>query len=439
MNDPGDLLLFTDATLRAAVGERGLCEEFFSCAFGEGPAVLEVPWFAMPRRVTKEAAAAVRVVVSEEGSCCCAEELPHDEKADYCDDDEATHKVVRCVSPMTTASVSSVSSLEEEEVLGEGAFGVVSLSTVGGAAAAVKRLKKSGATADEFREAFEEEARVLEYVGLRGGHRNVVALVAFDVDRRLFALELADGPDPVTFLRETTGATREAAVLRRIVRPVAEAVAFLHSLNVVHNDIKDDNIALVAAPGDDDGDVGVVPKLLDFGLARRHADRPTWFAGGTWGTLAPEKAALNLHPDVILNDDDLRERFVEIDRPTKADVYSFACLLAAVHNRRSVEFHESHFRFVASTTFFQQTRRRHHPDKDDDDDDDDDDDTSLLEQCVAKNEAYPRCGDDDDDDDAFLPWLANDIFKAASPADRPDMDDIIAAIDAHLAQLAAEG
>ncbi len=73
------------------------------------------------------------------------------------------------------------------------------------------------------------------------------------------------------------GALEPARVVR-IVSQVSKALAKAHAANLLHRDIKPDNIFLCHHDADDD----LFVKLLDFGIAKTHADE------GTSGSLGPE-------------------------------------------------------------------------------------------------------------------------------------------------------
>ncbi|HJR60956.1 MAG TPA: protein kinase [Vicinamibacterales bacterium] len=141
-------------------------------------------------------------------------------------------------------------------------------------------------------------------------HPNIVTIYDTGVvdEDRYVAMELVEG----TTLRALAaqGLTVDRAVA--IAKQVAEALAVAHAANVVHRDIKPDNV--MVRP---DGYV----KLLDFGLARQHSAMATMgptgpgtdpgMIMGTVGYMAPEQARGEL-------------------AATEADIFAFGVVLYEV-------------------------------------------------------------------------------------------------------------
>jgi serine/threonine protein kinase len=144
---------------------------------------------------------------------------------------------------------------------------------------------------------FASEARLL--AGLTHPGLVTVYDVSLDGDQPFLVLRLVDGPSLRHLL--TGGAFEPAAVARIGVR-LAEVLAFVHTHDVVHRDIKPGNV-LVDSSG--------ACHLTDFGLARAmsatHLTRPGQYVG-TAAYLAPEQIT---DPDV----------------GPAADVYSLGLLL----------------------------------------------------------------------------------------------------------------
>ena len=153
---------------------------------------------------------------------------------------------------------------------------------------AVKVLAGSSSFSASSRARFEREARVLA----RLDHPNIVRIHSAGVSDGVpyIVMEWIDGRTLQRRLREGVLSPREAA---QIALCLAEAVAAVHAVGIVHRDIKPDNVLLAAGSGPRSAEV---PKLVDFGLAR--PDDPgdgfthTTAALGTPCFMAPEQTGL---------------------------------------------------------------------------------------------------------------------------------------------------
>jgi len=149
---------------------------------------------------------------------------------------------------------------------------------------AIKMILRTVEEGDELRTRFQLEAQSV--AGLV--HPGIVQLYEFGEQQGLpwFALELIDGDNLAQVAAKEPLEPRRAA---KIVADLAAAVAFAHDRGVLHRDIKPANV-LVGA--------GDVPKLTDFGLAKRvepdgDASNPKTIDGQVMGTpsyMPPEQA-----------------------------------------------------------------------------------------------------------------------------------------------------
>ncbi len=80
----------------------------------------------------------------------------------------------------------------------------------------------------------------------------------------------------------------ERAEARRIFQQLAEALATMHAAGIRHQDVKPDNIFLARLRTAGDADEGVLPVLLDLGVAAKEAEM---VVAGTPTYFAPEVAA----------------------------------------------------------------------------------------------------------------------------------------------------
>lgn len=155
--------------------------------------------------------------------------------------------------------------------------------------AAIKLLAKHLADKPDFVKRFYREARAMAKVD----HPNAVRVYAVDeVDRvHYVAMEFIDGKSMQNWL-EKLGRLNVADALHVTLR-CAEALEHAHRLNMIHRDIKPDNIMLTSR--------GVV-KVSDFGLAKALDDEEMSMtqSGTGLGTpyyMAPEQARNAKHVD----------------------------------------------------------------------------------------------------------------------------------------------
>lgn len=190
------------------------------------------------------------------------------------------------------------------EKLGEGGMGVVykaqdlKLSRL----VALKFLPTQERPSPEDVERFQNEARALSSLN----HPSIATI--FDIDesdgRRFIALELLPGGTLRSQLRQYQSSARDMP-LNLVVSysvQVADALAHAHKRNVVHRDVKTENILLT-----EDGKA----KITDFGLAKLRGEKQLTKTGSTLGTAA------YMSPEQI--------RGEETD--ARSDIFSFGVVL----------------------------------------------------------------------------------------------------------------
>src|SRR6476646_3973177 len=182
-------------------------------------------------------------------------------------------------------SLSAIYELESE--IGRGGMGIVY-------SARDKRLKRHVAIKvlppelafrADIKSRFLREAETAAQLN----HPNIVPIYTVEEKDNLvfFVMALIAGENLGTHLSHT-GAMAPVEV-RRILREVAEALAYAHHRNVIHRDIKPDNILL-------DSDSGRA-MVTDFGIARALTDSgdsrltATGMAIGTPAYMSPEQSA----------------------------------------------------------------------------------------------------------------------------------------------------
>jgi serine/threonine-protein kinase len=149
-----------------------------------------------------------------------------------------------------------------------------------GKAFALKLIKSAIATNPRIRELFYREARLASALT----HDNICSIVDFGQDEQFglfMVMELLEGQTVHAKLRHT--GKLSAKVACDVMWQVADAVRFIHSRQILHGDIKTENIFIVRTPAQ-----RRLIKLLDFGLSRADLGH-TSGVDGTPEYLAPER------------------------------------------------------------------------------------------------------------------------------------------------------
>ncbi|MFO0580013.1 MAG: protein kinase [Polyangia bacterium] len=176
-----------------------------------------------------------------------------------------------------------------EELLGSGGMGAVyrarQLRT--GGLVAVKVLKPEAASEVEILRRFRTEAQVI--AGLR--HPHIVQVIDFHEEggsaAPFLVMDLLEGEDLHTRLRKTGRLSYEAAC--KLIMEVASALQAAHNRDIVHRDIKPQNLFIhrqASVSGDDE-----IYKVVDFGISKIQSvsrRTPTLTVIGTPHYMAPE-------------------------------------------------------------------------------------------------------------------------------------------------------
>ena len=171
----------------------------------------------------------------------------------------------RVVGYLGQGGTAEVFLAEDQSLLDQGScLGELSLRQLRGAPSpalvVIKRMKATVAESDELRMRFIAEARALRCVS----HANVVRVLDLGEPEGCspyLALEALRGESLGDFLRRDQVMSLPLAV--RMMIEVGRALSAVHGANMVHRDIKPDNIFLVGPMGDPESF-----KVLDFGMAR---------------------------------------------------------------------------------------------------------------------------------------------------------------------------
>src|SRR4051812_6364097 len=149
-------------------------------------------------------------------------------------------------------------------------------------AVAIKLLPPELAFREEVRTRFLREAQTAAQLS----HPNVVPIYSVDEVNGLvfFVMALVDGESLGAYLKRERRAPLEFA--RRVLRDVADALAYAHARSIVHRDIKPDNILMDRVTGR--------TLVSDFGIARAAEGDSrltvTGIAVGTPAYMSPEQA-----------------------------------------------------------------------------------------------------------------------------------------------------
>lgn len=173
--------------------------------------------------------------------------------------------------PITTAEF-----YRAGKMLGRGAFGKVNLGMhkLSRKLIAIKSINKEYLTEEKQRSKVMHEVGIL----LRLRHESVVKLYeTFETGRHIMlAMELCAGGDLLNFVRKRK--KMDENVAKCLFFQVIEGLGYIHSKNIIHRDIKLDNILL-----DGKGNV----KIADFGVSklvqknevmREHSGTPAYIA-----------------------------------------------------------------------------------------------------------------------------------------------------------------
>jgi len=130
------------------------------------------------------------------------------------------------------------------KVMGKGAFGKVNLAIhrLSGKFVALKSINKQFMTEESSKRKVMQEYNILR----RTRHQNIVRLYeSFETPQHIvFVMELCGGGDLLTYVRRRRKLKEDVA--RHLFKQIIIGLKYCHSKNVLHQDIKLDNILLTS-------------------------------------------------------------------------------------------------------------------------------------------------------------------------------------------------
>jgi serine/threonine protein kinase/Ca2+-binding EF-hand superfamily protein len=174
----------------------------------------------------------------------------------------ARSRTIRRIEDSSTkATLKSRYDVQWKSPLGEGGFGAVYLATdrKTNERVAVKQIAKTFTD----NASFQREMNAFLHIRRNGSHPNICGLIEnFDEGKYYYiVLDLISGGEMFDHLINN-GAFSEADAAR-MFREIGSALAFLHGINIVHGDLKPENLMLSSKNQTD-----AVIELVDFGCAQ---------------------------------------------------------------------------------------------------------------------------------------------------------------------------
>ena len=159
-------------------------------------------------------------------------------------------------------------------ILGKGSFGTVFLSRKDGQNCyyATKQIDREKADKPDYQKYFQNELNILRSLN----HPNIVHLEDLKVDNKYYyiVMEYINGGSLTDCLKNyqkrNNGKSFPEEIVQYLMRQIVDAVKYLHDKNIIHRDLKLDNI-MVSFNNDYDKNnlimLNSTIKIIDFGLA----------------------------------------------------------------------------------------------------------------------------------------------------------------------------
>ena len=212
------------------------------------------------------------------------------------------------------------------QVLGKGAFGTVYLSQKDGKAGylATKVIDRAIADKPSFYKYFQNELRILNILQ----HPNVVHLETVKKDDKYYyiVMEYVNGGslgDCLKRYQSKYGKAFPEEIVQHLMRQIVDAIKFIHHKNIIHRDLKLENIM---ASFDNENDIETCNmmrakiKLIDFGFATQLTQNNNKVAKTVIGS------PINMDP-IILNEMAKKGKKInQLGYDQKADIWSLGTI-----------------------------------------------------------------------------------------------------------------
>jgi serine/threonine-protein kinase len=212
-----------------------------------------------------------------------------------------------------------------ERILGEGGMGIVyaGLQPDIGKKVAIKVINKNLQEDPITAQRFVQEARAVNQIS----HKNIVDIFSFGMlpdGRQYFVMEYLEGRT----LRRQLDERRALAYPQvfSILWQMADALEAAHDANVVHRDLKPDNVFLVPTRSGD-----IVTKLVDFGIAKL-------MDPGQGQVVAQTQAGVLLGTPLYMSPEQAMGRRVD----ARADLYALGVIMYEIFTGRVPFYTESY-------------------------------------------------------------------------------------------------
>ena len=168
-----------------------------------------------------------------------------------------------------------VEDLIMEKCLGKGAYGEVYLTRKKGTETkfATKRIDKRIANSEKYQKYFQNEREILKELD----HKNILKLIEIKENSRFYFLvkEYCNGGslrDCLKRYQEEHDKPFSQEIIQHIIRQIVDVLKYLHSINIIHRNLKLENILVIFDSEEDKDNLNMLKstiKLNDFFFATR--------------------------------------------------------------------------------------------------------------------------------------------------------------------------